>query len=297
VRDGVSDAHQFFQILRDDVQNGALPSVSWVVAPEAYTEHPAWPAGFGAWYTAQVLNALTSVPDVWSKTALLITFDENDGFFDHVVSPYPRVGDLAGQSTVPLDNEFFAGKAGTPGGSDGTPGPYGLGVRVPLLIVSPWSKGGWVCSETFDHSSLIRLLEARFGVDEPNITPWRRAICGDLTSAFDFESANDQVPPLPTVDEFKPMTHTVPPDYRPTPPANGSVPTQETGVRPSHRLGYRIHVEFDAQPGKLNPHRRSPIREPTTSACTVPTACSATLPALRVRLCRSRSTATTTAAS
>ena len=101
------------------------------------------------------------------KTALLITFDENDGFFDHVVGPYPNVGGLAGQSTVPLDNELFDGRAGTPGGSDGVVGPYGLGVRVPLLVVSPWSTGGWVCSETFDHTSLIRFLEARFGVDDP----------------------------------------------------------------------------------------------------------------------------------
>ena len=79
------------------MKSGKLPSVSWIVAPEAYTEHPAWPAGYGAWYTAGVLNALTSDPEVWSKTALLITFDENDGFFDHVVGPYPNVGGLAGR--------------------------------------------------------------------------------------------------------------------------------------------------------------------------------------------------------
>jgi phospholipase C len=85
----VSKSDGFFDILAADVQSGNLPSVSWIVAPEAYTKHPAWPAGYGAWYTAGVLNALTSVPDVWSKTALLITFDENDGFFDHLVSPYP----------------------------------------------------------------------------------------------------------------------------------------------------------------------------------------------------------------
>jgi phospholipase C len=100
------------------------PRLSWIVAPEAYTEHPAWPAGYGAWYTARVLNSLTSDPEVWSKTALLITFDENDGFFDHVVGPYPNVGKLAGHSTVPLDSELFQGKAGTPGGSDGVVGPY-----------------------------------------------------------------------------------------------------------------------------------------------------------------------------
>jgi phospholipase C len=230
--------------------------VSWIVAPEAYTEHPAWPAGWGAWYTAGVLNALTSDPEVWSKTALLITFDENDGFFDHVVGPYPNVGNLAGQSTVPLDNELFEGIAGTAGGSNGVVGPYGLGVRVPLLIVSPWSSGGWVCSEVFDHSSLIRFIEARFGVDEPNVTPWRRAVCGDLTSAFDFGSANDSVPALPSVAAYKP-TGTDPPAgqepvaYHPTPPTVGSVPTQEPGVRPSRRLGYRFRVEFDPEPSNL----------------------------------------------
>ncbi len=241
----------FFDILTADVASGDLPSVSWIVAPEAYTEHPAWPAGYGAWYTAGVLNALTSNPDVWSKTALLITFDENDGFFDHVVGPYPNVGSLAGQSTVALDDELFTGTAGTPGGTNGVVGPYGAGVRVPLLVVSPWSTGGWVCSETFDHTSLIRFIEARFGVGEPNLTPWRRAVFGDLTSAFDFASSSDQVPPLPSVAAFKP-TGTSGPIITPTPPATGAVPVQEPGVRPSRRLGYRFDVGFHADQSTLN---------------------------------------------
>jgi phospholipase C len=152
---------------------------------------------------------------------------------------------------VSLDNELFEGKAGTPGGTDGVVGPYGLGVRVPLLIVSPWSRGGWVCSEIFDHTSLIRFLERRFGVQEPNITAWRRAICGDLTSAFDFTGTDDRVPPLPSVAEYKP-TGPAPPSFHPVPPANGSVPTQEQGVRLSRRLGYKLHVDFEASNGKLN---------------------------------------------
>ncbi len=197
---------------------------------------------------------------MWSKTALLITFDENDGFFDHVVGPYPNVHGLAGHSTVPLDDELFGGRAGTPGGSDGVVGPYGLGVRVPFLVVSPWSTGGWVCSEVFDHTSLIRFIEARFGVGEPNITPWRRAVCGDLTSAFDFESASDRVPPLPSVAAYKPNQSTTPPSYHPAPPAVGSVPTQEPGLRPSRRLGYRFDVAFDAKPKTLNLAVRNPGR-------------------------------------
>ena len=248
----VSKGGGLFDILAADVASGQLPSVSWIVAPEAYTEHPAWPAGYGAWYTAGVLDALTSNREVWSKTALLVCFDENDGFFDHLVSPYPNVGGLAGQSTVPLDNELFNGKAGTPGGSGGVAGPYGLGVRVPLIVVSPWSRGGWVCSETFDHTSLIRLIEARFGVEEPNITPWRRTVCGDLTSAFDFESASYEIPALPSVASDKPTGAGTPPTYVPTPPASGAVPVQEPGVRPSRRLGYRFDVAFDADPGALH---------------------------------------------
>jgi phospholipase C len=246
----VSAGGGFFDVLEADVKSGKLPRVSWVVAPEAYTEHPAWPAGYGAWYTAGVLNALTSDPEVWSKTVLLITFDENDGFFDHVVAPYPNVGTLHGHSTVALTDELFDGTAGTPGGSDGVVGPYGGGVRVPLLAVSPWSRGGWVCSETFDHTSLIRFIEARFGVDEPNITPWRRAVFGDLRSAFDFESATDSVPTLPSVTAYKP-TGTASASYHPVPPATGSLPTQEPGVRPSRRLGYRFDVAFRADSRNL----------------------------------------------
>jgi phospholipase C len=244
-------AQGLFEVLAADVANGQLPSVSWIAAPEAFTEHPAWPAGYGAFYTAGVLGALTSNPEVWSKTVLLIHWDENDGFFDHLVSPYPNVGSLAGQSTVALDNELFGGQAGTPGGTNGVVGPYGLGVRVPLLAVSPWSKGGWVCSEVFDATSLIRFIEARFGVEEPNITPWRRAVCGDLTSAFDFESASDRVPPLPGGD--LPNQSSPPPTpYHPVPPVGGSVPTQERGVRPSRQLGYRFDTTFDAGPGTLS---------------------------------------------
>src|ERR1700754_1107233 len=75
----------FFDVLTADITAGALPQVSWVVAPEAFSEHPNWPPNYGAWYVAQLLDALTRDSDLWSKTALFILFDENDGFFDHMV--------------------------------------------------------------------------------------------------------------------------------------------------------------------------------------------------------------------
>jgi phospholipase C len=229
-----------FDQLSDDVQGGTLPHVSWIVAPEAFTEHPNWPANYGAWYVAQVLDALTSDPEVWAKTVLFLTFDENDGFFDHVVPPYPNVGELRGDSTVRLDHELFHGKSGKPG-------PYGLGVRVPMTVVSPWSTGGWVCSETFDHTSVIRFLEHRFGVREPNITKWRRTVCGDLTSAFDFSKTPGSVPTLPDTTAYLPPDDERHPSVVPQVPAKQRVPKQESGVRPSRPLGYRLRVALDVR--------------------------------------------------
>ncbi len=240
----VSQGGTFFDQLRADVSGGTLPQVSWVVAPEAFTEHPNWPANYGAWYVSQVLDALTADPDVWSKTALLITYDENDGFFDHVVPPYANTTTLLGASTVSTGHELYVG-------AEGTPGPYGLGQRVPMLVVSPWSTGGWVCSETFDHTSMIRFLENRFGVHEPNITPWRRAVCGDLTSAFDFGRTRTSAPALPGTAAYRPTDNVRHPDYTPVPPTKGAVPTQEPGVRPSRPLGYALDVRATVTTARL----------------------------------------------
>jgi phospholipase C len=223
----------FFGPLRDDVVGGTLPQVSWIVAPEAYTEHPNWPANYGAWYIAQVLDALTADPEVWAKTALLITYDENDGLFDHMVPAYPTPG----QSTVDVSLDMFAAS-----GTD-VAGPYGLGVRVPMIVVSPWSTGGWVCSEVYDHTSIIRFIEKRFGVREPNISPWRRAVCGDLSAAFDFGKARPAVPALPDTAGYAPPDRLRHPDYVPAPPADAALPHQEPGVRPSRPLPYDLAAD------------------------------------------------------
>jgi phospholipase C len=234
----------FFTQLQHDVQTGRLPQVSYVAAPEAFSEHPNWPANYGAWYTSKVIEALTSDPDVWAKTILLVTYDENDGFFDHVVPPYANSALLPGSSTVSTENETYLGPAGVPG-------PFGLGARVPMTIVSPWSTGGWVCSETFDHTSIIRLMEKRFGVREPNITPWRRAVCGDLTSAFDFSRAAPKPARLPPTAAYVPTDHARHDDYSPTPPAQPALPAQEHGTRPSRALGYDLDVDTVVRPGLL----------------------------------------------
>ncbi|MFD7613864.1 phosphocholine-specific phospholipase C [Streptomyces sp. NPDC059828] len=227
----------YFDLLRADVQAGRLPEVSWIAAPEAFSEHSNWPSNYGAWYISQVLDALTSNPDVWARTALFITYDENDGFFDHVVPPYAPSGPDQGLSTTPTALDHH------PGGSGFTAGPYGLGPRVPMLVVSPWSTGGFTCSETFDHTSVIRFMERRFGVREPNISPWRRAVCGDLTSAFDFARTETGPAELPPTDAYFPPDRERHSDYRPTAPAVGTMPRQERGSKPTRPLRYAPYVD------------------------------------------------------
>jgi phospholipase C len=148
-----------------DARADRLPQVSWLVAPTAQTEHPDFFPAAGAEYIAQKLDAIAANPDVWANTAFILCYDENDGMFDHVPPPTPPAGTA---------DEFAQGM------------PIGLGFRTPTTIVSPWTAGGFVCSDVFDHTSLIRFIEARFGVFEPNISAWRRRTCGDLTSAFRF---------------------------------------------------------------------------------------------------------------
>jgi len=230
-----------FGQLRGDVSAGALPQVSWIVAPEAYTEHPNWPPNYGAWYVSEILDALTSNPEVWAKTAFFLTYDENDGFFDHMAPPTVPASRLQGLSSVDTVNEIYPGNSANP------KGPYGMGARVPMIVISPWSKGGWVNSELFDHTSLIRFIETRFAAHGPalretNITPWRRAVAGDLTSAFNFAAPDAGRIALPSTAGFKPLDHDKQPDYRPLPPAAQALPRQERGVRPARALPYELHV-------------------------------------------------------
>ncbi|MET9506474.1 phosphocholine-specific phospholipase C [Streptomyces sp. NPDC006622] len=238
----VKNGDGYFDRLRADVKTGKLPQISWIAAPEAFSEHSNWPSNYGAWYIAQVLDALTSDPAVWARTALFITYDENDGFFDHLVPPLPPASEERGRSTVDVTLDLY------PGAGDRVAGPYGLGPRVPMLVVSPWSKGGYVCSETLDHTSVIRFMERRFGVREPNISPWRRAVCGDLTAAFDFTRKDTRPVALPDTDGYEPRDRERHPDYRPTPPAEGALPRQERGLRPARPLKYAPCVDGSADP-------------------------------------------------
>jgi phospholipase C len=233
---------------RADVMANRLPQVSYIVAPEAYCEHPNWPANYGAWYISQFLDALTANPEVWSKTALFLMYDENDGLFDHRVPPTPPVSRAQGISTVPTTNEIFGGN------SSFMPGPIGFGVRVPMIVISPWSKGGYVSSEVFDHTSLIRFIETRFADGNPeliesNITPWRRAVTGDLTSAFNFRTPNSKIVALPNTSAYIPPNQDRYPDYVPPVPSNQMMPVQEPGTRPARPVPYTLNAEGFANAG------------------------------------------------
>jgi phospholipase C len=173
-----------------DVKNDTLPQVSWVIPPVGYDEHPPSPPAAGMWFAQQVLSAPVAHPKTWAKTVLFIMYDENDGFFDHVAPPTPPAGTTGEYLTA------------TPpaGGADSIEGPIGLGFRVPLLVVSPFSRGGYVCSDTFDHTSQMRFLETRFGVPAPNISAWRRSVTGDLTATLHAASPDTSVPSLPATD-------------------------------------------------------------------------------------------------
>ncbi|CAJ3462545.1 phosphocholine-specific phospholipase C [Burkholderia pseudomallei] len=238
--------------LKADVLANKLPQVSWLLPPAAFSEHPRYTPAYGANYTSQILDALTSNPDVWRKTVLFIMYDENDGFFDHVVPPQPATTRAQGLSTVTVDGEIHDVVNPGRGGSYTADGlPYGLGPRVPMTVVSPWTKGGFVCSQVFDHTSVIRFIAARFGIDEPNITPWRRAVCGDLTSAFDFRTPDATLPPLPDTSGYRSIADqlcsTKPAPAVPAAPS--PVDPQEPGVRPARALPYELHVNAEVHGG------------------------------------------------
>jgi phospholipase C len=203
-----------------DVKNGALPQVSWIVAPAGYSEHPSYTPAYGADYVNAVVRALMA-SSLWSSTALFITYDEHDGFFDHQLPPTPETG---------TTGEFLEAE------------PIGPGTRVPMIIVSPWTRGGYVDSNVYDHTSMLQFLNTWLTTSDPslsglkpvNVTAWRQSVVGDLTAAFDFTKADLSVPTLPTlVNTFNDSQTT---GGSTATPAEGdqAFPTQEPGTKP-HR--------------------------------------------------------------
>src|ERR1700721_2433278 len=214
-----------------DVAFGNLPQVSWLVGSILTSDHPPAPSLFGENILSLIVSALTANPALWAKTVLLVTYDENGGFFDHVPPPTAPPGTPGEYVTAPAVPDP------TVVGSPAISGPIGLGFRVPMLIISPFSRGGFVSSDVFDHTSVLRFLETRFGAEVPNLSAWRRATVGDLTSALNLKATDQSIPnlqsTLPAIAQAiqqcaANLAGTTP--Y--TVPSPQPVPPQESGVEP-----------------------------------------------------------------
>jgi phospholipase C len=175
----------------NDIVTGNLPQVSWLVGSIFTSDHPPAPTIFGENLVAFIVDTLMANSALWAKTVLFITYDENGGFFDHVAPVTAPLGTPGEFVTAPAFPDP------TVIGSPAITGPIGLGFRVPMLIVSPFSRGGFVSSDLFDHTSVLRFLETRFGAEVPNLSAWRRATVGDMTSAFNFKKPDQSMPNLP----------------------------------------------------------------------------------------------------
>ena len=256
---------------RKDVHEGKLPTVSWLTAPEKFSDHPTSP-WYGAWYVSEVMDILTRNPEVWKKTIFILTYDENDGYFDHApsyVAADPKRPESGGASAgidtgleyIYKADEVRQGVAE----HEGRSGPIGLGFRVPMIVVSPWSRGGWVNSQVFDHTSTLqfleRFLQEKHGktVREENISQWRRVVSGDLTSVFrpydpkatelDFLERNAYVVGIEkarykevpsnysqlTAEQIDQINHSA--------RRSKSMPGQEEGIRPSCSLPYELYAD------------------------------------------------------
>lgn len=266
--------HQF----REDVTNGKLPAISWLVAPREFSDHPDSP-WYGAWYISEVMDILTKEEETWKKTIFILCYDENDGYFDHIppfTAPFkPEEGKVSAGIDTRL--EYITGEEERAKKylkeEDIREGPVGLGYRVPLVIASPWSRGGYVNSQVFDHTSVLQFLEHflqnKTGkqIKETNISDWRRTICGDLTSVFRPFNGEKVSIPFPKREDFMETLHNskfknLPHDFKAltadeiaminTNPAQSEwMPHQEKGTRPSNALPYELYVN-----GKLTPDKK-----------------------------------------
>lgn len=268
---------------REDVGSGKLPAVSWIVAPENFSDHPGAP-WYGAWYLSECLDILTKNPEVWRKTIFVLCYDENDGYFDHVppfVPPEPGRSDTGKVSTgldpsvewVRMEQEDE--RVTSHPGAEKRAGPIGLGFRVPLVVASPWSRGGYVNSQVFDHTSILQMLETllshRTGkvLRESNISAWRRTVCGDLSSVFrPYHGEKLELPKPVERDAFLESIHQaqfrqLPDGYRrlskedialarSNPVAAPWMPHQEEGTRPASALPYELAVD-----GSLSADRKT----------------------------------------
>jgi phospholipase C len=254
-----------------DIASGSLPSVSWIIPPLGFDEHPSSSPANGMYFTSLVLDALTANTELWSKTALFLMYDENDGWFDHVPPPTPPAG-TPGEYLTATPNAVQ--EPGYSSETLGIAGPLGLGMRVPMVVISPFSRGGYIASETFDHTSQLQLVAARFGVEVPNVSAWRRATVGNLTSTMFQAAPSTKVPALPATPVYMPLTgpcmavsqDTESGGASPSVPTKQTMPVQGGGAEPASKY-YPTTAEQAAIPDddRTSLHFRSPGTQTTKS--------------------------------
>ena len=216
---GMARVSSISSAIESDIADGVFPTVSWVVAPTAQSEHPSYRPADGANFVSGVLSAIASNQATWDSTVVFYNFDENDGFFDHVVPPTAP----SGTADEWVDSE-----------------PIGMGPRVPMTVISPWSAGGLVCSQVFDHTSPLQFAELVTGVQCTNISAWRRTVAGNLTAALNLSATEVAFPTnLPNTATLVTEANSEESLPAPTVPSSGSLPAQESGDRAeASELGY-----------------------------------------------------------
>jgi phospholipase C len=158
-----------------DARSGDLPAVSWVLPVADQGDHPPDSIERGQGFVAKIVNAVMEGPrQQWLRTAIFLTWDDWGGFYDHVEPPV-------------VDEN-------------------GWGLRVPSMVISPWSRPGYIDHQTLSYDAYLKLIEDRFLSGErldprtdgwPDSRPTVREsvrILGDLANDFDF--TQDPLPPL-----------------------------------------------------------------------------------------------------
>jgi phospholipase C len=240
-----------------DCESGNLPKVSWVIPPLGFDEHPSGSPERGQWFVQEVLRQIMKHRKLWSKTVVFLMYDENDGWFDHVKPPTPPRG-TPGEWLTAADISHA---------TNGIRGPAGLGIRVPMTVISPFSRGGHVNSELFDHTSQLQFLSARFGIEVPGVSNWRLHKVGDLTSTLHMGHHDNSMPALPRMPlpaesttgncgsqdtEFGGASPTIPTKQR--------MPTQKGTTIPAGRFFVESRTKTDRVP------LRSGAPRPTTKS-------------------------------
>lgn len=266
---------------RKDVESGQLPTVSWLVPSQNFSDHPSAP-WYGVWLTSEILDILTNNPEVWKKTIFILTYDENDGYFDHIPpftapDPLNKATGKCSPGVNETGEEYTRQEQQMKYGwtkSSSRTAPVGLGYRVPLIIASPWSRGGKVCSQVFDHTSTLQFLEKflnkkyKKNLRQEIISNWRRTVCGNLTSAFSkFEEGKENLPFLkmdPFVEKiynarftdkptgYKKLTPEEIETINRNPSSSTLMNLQERGTRAACPLPYQLYAD-----GSLSQDRKS----------------------------------------